>query len=122
MTSARLRAYLAAAIFLACGIYAWGQATVAVRPVPVPSIAHAQVATSSSAGVVLAADSTRRRRTILIRNLDTSISVYIGGSTVTTGNGMLVKAGESITVSTSAAVYAVAASGTPTVAYLTEDD
>jgi hypothetical protein len=101
---------------------ALGQATQAIRIVPVPGFTHNQVATSTTAAAVIAADSTRRRRTILIRNLDASVSVYIGGSTVTTSNGMLIKAGESITISTSATVYAVAASGTPSVAYLAEND
>lgn len=64
-----------------------------------------------------------RRQSILIRNLDASISVYVGKSTVTsssTTGGMLVKAGEYITITNSAPIYAIAASGTPNIAVFIE--
>lgn len=65
---------------------------------------------------------TTRQLSALVRNQDASISIYVGGVGVTANNGILLKAGESITINTIAAIYAVAASGTPTAGYLTESD
>lgn len=76
---------------------------------------------SGTAAEVSAFDA--RRTSILIRNLDTSISIYVGKSTVTTSSGtggILVKAGESITINSSAEIYAIAASGTPVIAVFIE--
>lgn len=78
--------------------------------------ANGQVATSTAAGTLVAARPTRR--SVLIRNVDATISVWIGAATVTAANGMLLKAGESVTVDTTALIQVIAASGTPTVAYL----
>lgn len=74
-------------------------------------IATANVATSTAAGVAAAARA--GRRSVTVKNTDTSITVYLGGSGVTTGTGLPLLAGESITLETAAAVYAIAASGTP---------
>lgn len=58
-------------------------------------------------------------QTILIRNLDATISIYVGfTSGVSSTTGMLLKASESIEIRTKSTVYAIAASGTPTVAIM----
>ena len=77
--------------------------------------ATGQVATSTAAATFVVARPTRE--SVLLRNLDTTISVYVGVATVTSANGMLLKAGESIEVKTTALIQVIAASGTPTVAY-----
>jgi hypothetical protein len=79
-----------------------------------PNFAVTQTALSTTAGLVLAARATRRRATI--RNLDAAINVYLGGAAVTSANGMLLKPGEAYIKRSTAAIYAVAASGTPSVA------
>jgi hypothetical protein len=48
--------------------------------------------------------------------MDSSITVYIGDATVTTTTGHPLAAGLSITIPTTAALYAIAASGSPKVA------
>lgn len=82
------------------------------------SIATGQQTLSTSAALVSGGSSSRG--TVLVRNLDASISIYVGSAGVTSSTGMLIKAGESITIRTSGALYAVAASGTPAVAVLEE--
>lgn len=81
-------------------------------------VATSQVATSGTAGTLAIARATRVG--LLVRNLDTSISVYIGPATVTSGNGMLLKAGESVVVTAVTLWQVIAASGTPTVAIVDE--
>jgi hypothetical protein len=80
--------------------------------------ANSQVTTSGTAGTLIIARPTRI--SCLIRNLDSSISVYIGAATVTTANGMLLKAGESVVITATTLVQVIAASGTPTVAVFDE--
>lgn len=77
---------------------------------------NGQVAASVTAATLVAARSTRR--SVTIKNLDAAITVYIGKATVTAGNGMQLKAGESISVDTTALIQVIAASGTPTVAFM----
>lgn len=56
------------------------------------------------------------RRSIMIQNLDTSITVWWGfDSTVSSSTGGRLLAGESVTLPTTAAIWMEAASGTPTV-------
>lgn len=93
-----------------------GSMTVNVTQTGAANVATGQVASSTTAGTLLAARTTRRGATF--KNLDSSITVYIGPATVTAGNGMQLKAGESISVDTRALVQVIAASGTPTVAYI----
>ena len=73
----------------------------------------AQVAVSSSSATILAAVRPPRRG-LLITNNDTAITIYLGGATVSTSNGHQLIAGASISIPTIVAVYAIAASGTPT--------
>lgn len=82
------------------------------------NVANSQVATSTTAATLAIARATRVG--LLIRNLDTSISVYIGKATVTSSNGMLLKAGESVVVTNVGLWQVIAASGTPTVAIVDE--
>lgn len=84
------------------------------------TLANGQVATSGTAGTLVAANLTRR--SVTVKNLDTTITVYIGVATVSAANGMPLKAGESISVDTTALIQVIAASGTPTVAYLEVSD
>lgn len=58
------------------------------------------------------------RRSVSVRNTDTLISVYVGVAGVTSSTGYLLKAGESLTLQTSALIAGVAASGSPVVCYL----
>jgi len=84
------------------------------------NIASSQVTTSTSAATLAIARATRR--SILIRNMDAAISVYVGPATVTTGNGMLLKAGESCPFTCVGLIQVIAASGTPVVAIADEYD
>jgi len=79
-----------------------------------------QVTTSGTAGTLVASNSTRRR--CVIKNLDATITVYVGPATVTTSNGMEVKAGQSIEITATPLIQVIAASGTPVVAYSDESD
>lgn len=80
------------------------------------NIAGGQVAASTTAATLVAARATRR--TALVKNLHTTIAVYIGPATVTAANGMELKAGESVSVDWTGLIQVIAASGTPTVAFL----
>lgn len=77
----------------------------------------------STTAVQVVPAGTSRQLAAIVRNQDAAISIYIGNTAgVTSTTGILLKAGESITINTRAAIYAVAASGTPTAGYLTESD
>lgn len=84
------------------------------------SIATSQVTLSTAAQVVIAASTARR--SVIVRNTDASISIYVGAAGVTTTTGMIVKAGEAVTINTTAAIYAIAVSGTPVANTLSEND
>jgi hypothetical protein len=84
------------------------------------AVRSAQVALSTTAAVAVALASTRNRATF--KNLDGSATIYLGGSNVSTSNGMPLLPGESFTAQSTAAVYAVASAGTPTVAVFEEYD
>ena len=77
--------------------------------------ATGQVTATTSAATMVIARATRK--SVLIRNTDAAISVYIGPATVSAVNGMLLKAGESVPVDTTALIQVIAASGTPVVSY-----
>lgn len=78
------------------------------------NLASSQVTTAVTAGTLAIARPTRRRCTY--KNLDTSITVYIGPATVTALNGMEVKAGQSGEFTWVGLMQVIAASGTPIVA------
>lgn len=79
-----------------------------------------QEALSTTAEQVLAVNSVRRR--VVIKNLDSAITVYIGKFNVSSSNGLELKPGESIALHTTASIHAIAASGTPSIAWLEEYD
>lgn len=83
-----------------------------------PHIANGQVATSVTSAELIAARKGRGR--VIVKNLDASITVYIGTGTVATTTGMPLLAGESIALLTAAAINGRSASGTPSIAYIEE--
>lgn len=84
-------------------------------PKGAPNFATGQVTTSTTAATFVSARSTRR--SVTLKNLDLTITVYFGPATVTSGNGMPLKAGESVMVDTTALIQVISASGTPVVAF-----
>lgn len=80
------------------------------------NMANGQVTTSNVAGTLVAARATRRY--VTIKNLDASITVYIGIATVTSANGLPLLAGESVSLDFVGLIQVIAASATPTVAYV----
>lgn len=81
-----------------------------------------QKALSTTAAEVTPVSGNGRQRAVIIRNHDAAISIYVGVAGVTSSTGILLKAGESITINTRGAVFAVSASGTPTAGFLVESD
>lgn len=81
-----------------------------------PSFANNQVTAGVASAQVVAARATRRA--VLIRNTDAANSAYVGTGVVTSGNGFLLKAGESISIETTAAVNAIRATADVLLAYL----
>ena len=79
-------------------------------------LANGQVTASTTASTLVA--ERINRRSVTIKNIDASITVYIGVATVTAANGMEVKAGESINIDTTSLIQVIAASGAPKVAFV----
>lgn len=75
---------------------------------------------SSTAGTLAVARATRRG--ILIRNLDTSLTIYIGAATVTTSNGFPLLPGESAPFAWVGLIQVISVSGTPAYAAWDEYD
>lgn len=67
--------------------------------------ANSQVTAGVASAQLVAARATRR--SVLIRNTDATNSAYIGAGTVTSGNGFLLKAGESVSIDTTAAINCI---------------
>jgi hypothetical protein len=67
---------------------------------------------SSSATQLLSVNATRRAA--LVTNQDASINIFVGASNVTTSTGHRVAPGLSLTLPVTGAIYAKAASGSPT--------
>lgn len=84
----------------------------------VTTITTGQVTASGSAATLVAANAARYKLTV--RNQDTSLSVYVGPHTVTSGNGALLKAGESRVFSGATLLDVIAPSGSPVVDYVDE--
>ncbi len=84
------------------------------------TLVHNQVSVGTSATEI--ARERTGRRSITIKNLHASTTLYVGGSGVSSSNGMEVKAGESIQLTTTAAAYGIAASGSVTAAYVEVSD
>jgi hypothetical protein len=77
-----------------------------------PQIAVAQPTCDATADALVAARP--QRREVLFRNAG-AVDCYVGNSDVTTATGLLLAAGESLTLAVTCAVYGVTASGTATV-------
>lgn len=67
------------------------------------------VVVAASSTLVLAARLTRRYA--VLKNIETTVVQYIGKSGVTTSTGMELRPGQSVVWETTAAVYAISASG-----------
>lgn len=61
-----------------------------------PNSAVSQVTAGSASGALIAARATRR--VFVVRNHDAANSAYVGKGTVTSANGFLLKAGESLSI------------------------
>lgn len=83
------------------------------------NVSVGQVTAGAAATLVVARPT---RRGVLIKNLDTSLTAYIGPATVTAANGLELKAGESVVVSWTGLIQRFAASGSPVVAFWDEYD
>jgi hypothetical protein len=85
------------------------------------TIASGNESVTTSSAIVLAADSTRR--TAVLTNLGSDY-VWIGDSTIAANEGIRLAPSQSLTIdkAPTPAIYAVAQSGTQTVAYFTESD
>jgi hypothetical protein len=68
---------------------------------------------SNTAQQLLAARATRR--SCVISNLDTALTVFIGNAGVTTATGKSISPGNSLTIPTVTAIYVICASGSPIV-------
>ena len=79
------------------------------------NLASGQVATSVTSAELVPARA--QRANVTIKNLDATITIWVGPGTVTTANGFELKAGESKTYVTTSAINGRSASGTPTLGY-----
>lgn len=71
-----------------------GSGTTTVQPLGAANSAVSRVTSTNAAQTLFIARATRAG--VLVRNTDTTNSVWIGPATVTTSNGFLLKAGESV--------------------------
>lgn len=77
--------------------------------------ATGQVSVANTATQIIAANT---RQGVLITNPSSTVTVYIGGSGVTTGNGQELLPGCSLTLPIVSAVYGIVATGSQTVSYV----
>lgn len=94
--------------------------TVTVVPRGAPTLNAAQASLSTTSGVVVAANATRR--SVTIQNMDATITIYVGAGTVSAANGFRLIPGQSVSIDTTAAVNGIAVSGTPTAGYIQTAD
>lgn len=87
------------------------------------TIASTSASVTTTTGAIASLPSTTGRRSIVITNLGTDY-VFIGASGVGVNQGIRLAPGQALTIdkSPNAAVHAIAASGTQTVAIFTESD
>lgn len=88
------------------------------EPTGAANLSTTQVTASTSAATLAIARPTRT--SVLFRNLDSSISVYIGKATVSSSNGTLLKAGDSVPFTYVGLIQVIAASGSPVVSIADE--
>jgi hypothetical protein len=84
-------------------------------------LVHNQVALNASTATSIMALNANRRRA-MVQNLGTVDTAWIGKSTVTAGNGIRLLPGQSMPVEWTGAVFGIAGSGTPSVAYWEESN
>src|SRR5579859_1792462 len=77
--------------------------------------ATGQVSVGATATQIIAAST---RQGVLITNPSTTVTVFIGGSGVTTGNGQELLPGGSLTLPVVSAVFGIVATGTQTISYV----
>lgn len=84
-------------------------------------IAHGSASVTTTAAQVLALAATRRSATI--QNLGTDY-IYLGATGITANNGLRLAPGQTVVIdkSPTAAIFAIAGTGTQTVSYFTESD
>ncbi len=80
------------------------------------NMANGQISATTTPATLVAARPTRR--SVTIKNINTSISVYVGLDTVSSANGMLLRSGESISVDYVGLIQVVAGSNSPNVSYI----
>jgi hypothetical protein len=73
-----------------------------------------QVSLGTSATLIIAAGT---RQGVVITNPSSTVTIYVGGSGVTTSNGQIVPPLQSVTLPVVSAVYGVVVSSTQTVSY-----
>lgn len=88
-------------------------------PTGTERITTVQNALSTTAEKIASISAGRHR--VVVRNHDTAIAVYVGGADVSTSNGFLLDPKDAIPIYSKGEIWAVAASGTPTVSVLEED-
>jgi hypothetical protein len=82
-----------------------------------PGLDNNQATAGSASGQIVGARDTRR--SVTVRNTHGTDSCYIGQSGVSSSNGFLLKAGESISIDSTAAVHGIRAGSTNvTICYL----
>ena len=75
-----------------------------------------QVSVGASPTLIIAANATRAG--VLITNPSASVTVYLGGASVSTSIGQILSSGNSITLPVSSAIYGIVASSTQTVSFV----
>ena len=86
----------------------------AVRPAGGATLSTGQVSVGTAATQIIGANTNRYE--VVITNPST-VTVYVGGSGVSTTTGHAIPAGGSITLKSTAAIYGVVATATQTVTY-----
>jgi hypothetical protein len=83
-------------------------------------IANDQFTTGAASATAVAARDGRKRVTLKNTSSTAAEIIYVGFGTVSAANGMPLLVGESISIESTAAISAIAASGTPALAYIEE--
>ena len=99
------------------GAGATGTGSIRITPATPATITTGQV-TAGAAATLVAANTSRALLTV--RNTDATLSVYVGPATVTSANGVLIKAGESRVFRGATLLQVIAPSGSPVVDYVDE--
>lgn len=84
------------------------------------ALSNGQVTVDTTAGGTTIISASAGRQGVIITNQG-SVACYVGTGTVTTSNGFLLNAGESVAVPTDSEVKAITASSSTTVGYLALD-